>query len=61
METREKRTEKKKQMSLDMRLINILAIIFVLLLTYMIGFGLGQASVYKKQNDETTIEQIYEE
>jgi cell division protein FtsB len=61
MDTRKKRSDKKKQMSLDMRMINILAGVFVLLLVYLIGFGTGQASVYKKQNDKVSIEQIYED
>ncbi|QIW88813.1 hypothetical protein P59_216 [Bacillus phage P59] len=60
MGTREKRTEQKKQLSLDMRLINIMAVLFIILSAFMIGFGIGQASVYKKLSDETSIEQIYE-
>jgi hypothetical protein len=51
--------ENRKKRSMTWNIMNILMIMFFLMIMYFIGFSQGQASVYEKKTDDTSLDDLY--
>ena len=58
-ETVTKSRKERSKKTINFVAINIMALIFFGFVMFMVGFGSGQASVYKKQHDTVSIEDVY--